>query len=183
MSSGTSKRLHILQTASQLILEQGVGHLTLEAVAKAAGVSKGGLLYHFPDKKALIVGMLDQFIGDFEAEMTTEMERDPLGDQTGRWLRAYVRASFSPHLPHRTLLAAGLASLVAEPVLLERLQARYEIWVQRAIQDGIAPDSAALVMAATDGLWYSEMFGLAPLGEDLRNTMMARLFRLINENH
>ena len=37
---------------------KGVAKLTLEAVAKEAGVSKGGLLYHFSNKEALIEGMI-----------------------------------------------------------------------------------------------------------------------------
>ena len=36
------------------IKEEGVVKLTLEAVAQRAGVSKGGLLYHYPSKEALI---------------------------------------------------------------------------------------------------------------------------------
>ncbi|PMB02210.1 hypothetical protein CEN49_26140, partial [Fischerella thermalis CCMEE 5273] len=36
----------ILKSANQIVKEQGFTSLTLDAVAKHAGVSKGGLLYH-----------------------------------------------------------------------------------------------------------------------------------------
>jgi Transcriptional regulator len=34
--------------------------MTLEAVAARANVSKGGLLYHFPSKDALVLGMVSR---------------------------------------------------------------------------------------------------------------------------
>ena len=50
----SATREKLLQSASQVVVEKGVDALTLAAVAKQAGVSKGGLLYHFPNKNALI---------------------------------------------------------------------------------------------------------------------------------
>jgi AcrR family transcriptional regulator len=49
------------------VVEEGVSGMTLEAVAREAGVSKGGLLYHFPSKEALIGGMIGRLIDRFEA--------------------------------------------------------------------------------------------------------------------
>lgn len=47
--------------AVTVALEDGFGHVTMEAVARRAGVSKGGLLYHFPNKTRLIEGMLAHY--------------------------------------------------------------------------------------------------------------------------
>ena len=54
-----SKRIQLLQAAAAIVDEQGSEYLTLDAVAKKAGVSKGGLLYHFKNKFALIQGLVD----------------------------------------------------------------------------------------------------------------------------
>lgn len=42
------KKKRLLAAASEIVEEEGVVKLTLEAVAQRAGMSKGGLLYHFP---------------------------------------------------------------------------------------------------------------------------------------
>jgi AcrR family transcriptional regulator len=47
----------ILDAAEELICTRGIAGFTLDAVARAAGVSKGGLLYHFRSKDSLIAGM------------------------------------------------------------------------------------------------------------------------------
>ncbi|MGO1278571.1 MAG: TetR/AcrR family transcriptional regulator, partial [Cellulosimicrobium funkei] len=46
-------RAKVLRAFASLLVEQGERAATLEAVAERAGVSKGGLLYHFGSKDAL----------------------------------------------------------------------------------------------------------------------------------
>jgi AcrR family transcriptional regulator len=43
-------RSQILDAAEAVVMCQGVRNLTLDAVAAHAGISKGGLLYHFRSK-------------------------------------------------------------------------------------------------------------------------------------
>ena len=54
-------------------MPRGVPGLTLEAAARGAGVSKGGLLYHFASKEALLAALLArlaEFVSqDFAAGM------------------------------------------------------------------------------------------------------------------
>ena len=57
-----NKKDQILQAALQVVEENGSNHLTIEAVAAFAGFSKGGVLYHFPSKKALLSGMVEHLI-------------------------------------------------------------------------------------------------------------------------
>src|SRR5215212_6184568 len=57
-----SSRERILDAAAELVREVGAGRLTLDAVAERAGLSKGGLLYNFPTKEALLQGMLERIV-------------------------------------------------------------------------------------------------------------------------
>ena len=58
----STTQISILNAACQIILERGAEALTIEAVAQKAGISKGGLLYHFPSKNKLIEGMINRLI-------------------------------------------------------------------------------------------------------------------------
>jgi AcrR family transcriptional regulator len=60
-----STREAILRAAGRVVVEEGVSGMTLEAVACEAGVSKGGLLYRFPSKEALIASMIGRLIEVF----------------------------------------------------------------------------------------------------------------------
>ena len=74
----TDARTRILDAAETLVRAQGVSGLTLDAAAALAKVSKGGLLYHFASKEALLNALLKRlaaFIAeDFEAGVADQPE-------------------------------------------------------------------------------------------------------------
>ncbi|HEX2186240.1 MAG TPA: TetR family transcriptional regulator [Chloroflexota bacterium] len=170
-------RQAILQGAARIIREAGVAHLTLEAVAHEAGISKGGLLYHFPTKDALISGMLAQLMEDFTADIARELAREP-GPATGRWLRAYVRASAAVGEADLDLTCALLAGIATKPELLEPVRQCFASWQEQAVAEGLDPAEATIVRLAADGLWFAEMFDLAPPSGALRQHVLAALLRL-----
>ena len=58
MTTQPSARDRVLAAYEDLLIGDGPRAATLDAVAAAAGVSKGGLLYHFKSKEALTEGLL-----------------------------------------------------------------------------------------------------------------------------
>ena len=71
-----SARDRVLDAYETLLIEVGAAAATLDAVAAAAGVSKGGLLYHFASKDALAEGLLgrlrERSTADADAIRATE---------------------------------------------------------------------------------------------------------------
>ncbi len=55
-----SAKEKILLAYENILIHQGEKAASLDAVAKAAQVSKGGLLYHFPSKEALATGLVER---------------------------------------------------------------------------------------------------------------------------
>ena len=90
----------IIAAAEEVVLRDGVAHLTLEATAAEAGLSKGGVLYHFPTRDALVLGMVGKIIGEFDHDIEAEMAtlQGP-----GRFTRAYIRATMMPTSPPPTM--------------------------------------------------------------------------------
>jgi AcrR family transcriptional regulator len=62
MTPAPDTRNAILNTAQGLIETEGLNALTLERVARDAGLSKGGLLYHFSSKEQLIEACVERLI-------------------------------------------------------------------------------------------------------------------------
>jgi AcrR family transcriptional regulator len=175
-----SKRAAIIEAACQVVLAEGGEGLTLEAAARLAGVSKGGLLYHFPSKEALIIGMIEQLCLTFEEALERELVADA-GPLAGRWLRAYVRASLSGvSAEHSAVSAALLAAVSSNPALLAPLRERFDRWQAQAAGDGIDPAMASVVRFAVDGVWLAELFGFAPPDPALRPQLIATLIGLAN---
>ena len=62
MSPRASSYDNIIDAAEAVVIETGASHMTLDAVAAKAGVSKGGLLHHFPNKVSLLMAMVQRQI-------------------------------------------------------------------------------------------------------------------------
>jgi AcrR family transcriptional regulator len=174
--SSVPTRNTILSAAANIVLKQGASRMTLEAVAKEAGVSKGGLLYHFPSKEALIQGMIEQMDQEFKARIFNEYEKDDFGTNQGRWLRALIKATFTS--THLELSAGLIAAVLHNPELLEPNRQSYETRQSLIEQDGIDPVLANIIRLAVDGLWFSELLAFAPPHESLKAQLMETLLAL-----
>ncbi|MDD5370686.1 MAG: TetR/AcrR family transcriptional regulator [Anaerolineaceae bacterium] len=174
ISSAT--QIAILNAASRVILEKGAEALTLDAVAQAAGISKGGLLYHYPSKKKLIEGMVSRLIGGVDAAIEKE-----LSNSAGDYLTAYIRVSFETN-PERDRISCALSAAIANnPDLLKPLQARYLEWQDRAAAAAPSPEIGTLIRLALDGLWISDLLVFAPPSPAMREKMLHRLLLMVKK--
>jgi TetR/AcrR family acrAB operon transcriptional repressor len=74
-------RQHILDVALRLFSQQGVSSTSLAEIAKAAGVTRGAIYWHFKNKSDLFseIWQLSEFsIGDLETEYRVKFPDDPL---------------------------------------------------------------------------------------------------------
>jgi len=55
-----TRSAEILETAIQLITEQGLGGLTVNALARRCGLTNAGLLHHFGSKDGLMIALLEE---------------------------------------------------------------------------------------------------------------------------
>jgi AcrR family transcriptional regulator len=181
VSPATDTREHILQAAEGLVLRLGVARLTIQGAADEAGVSKGGVLYHFPTRDALVSAMVERLACKWEDDLARHKRTS--GDVApGAFTRAYVASTVSPYADDRQarLGAAVIAGVAANPDLLAPLRERFTEW-QRAVEhDGIRSELATVIRLASDGLWLIELFDLAPLSPTLRNRVSEELIRLAN---
>ncbi len=71
-------RSQILDAVEAVVVEQGVGKLTLELVARHAGLSKSGLLHHFPSKELLIDALVARTVECWRESMNRVIsEQEP----------------------------------------------------------------------------------------------------------
>ncbi len=173
---GSDTKSRIVAAAEEIVLRDGVAHLTLDAAAAGAGLSKGGVLYHFPTRDALVSGMVDALIASYDHEILRLLPDAPgPGDYTRAYLRATVAPSSATSERDDRLGAALIAAAAAEPALLEPLQRAADRWQARLLDDGLDPAVALTVRLACDGLWMCDLFGLAPPSRSLRNRLERKL--------
>lgn len=171
--TATGTRARLVEAAVRTVERGGVSGLTLEAVAREAGVSKGGLLHHFRSKDALVEAVLRDLLAAFDARVTELVE----GEGPGRLARAYVRASFSEDPIPLELGALLLTAVTGDSELAALLAEDSAGWRERLADDGLPPACAALIRQAADAAWLERV--LDPDADaELRPLVEQELLRL-----
>lgn len=169
----------IVLAAARVITQTGIQTLTLDAVAAAAGISKGGLLYHFPSKEALIIGMIDLFIEQFDRNLIAKL--GSTSETPNAWIRAYIVTSLEAVSGEFELSAALMAAVEVNPALLDPLRERYAYW-QSKFDQAVNPSLARIIRLAIDGWWITNLLGLAPTSDSDRLLLQSTLLDLVEKN-
>jgi AcrR family transcriptional regulator len=145
----------MLDTFETLVVDDGERAATFDAVAAAAGVSKGGLLYHFPTREALVDGLVDRLTALLDDDVAT-MTSAPEGV-----VDYFVRTSSPAAIPaddplDRCITAvSNLASSGRHPRALEALTAMQSRWHQVVLDAVGDPAVARVVSLVSDGLYFT----------------------------
>lgn len=179
MSPKSSARERIIDAAEHIVLDKGASHMTMDAVAAKAGVSKGGLIYHFPSQRDLLQAMLNRFIDRVETRMADA--RAKLPESPVRNIKAYVHAWFTLGSEYRRTASALLATITREPELLETVRQKHRAVLAEIIEAAPNPEQAMVLSLATEGMWMSELLGISPLADSERGRVMESLLLLADE--
>jgi len=171
-------RPQLPEAANAIVMQEGAGSLTLDAVARHAGLSKGGVLYHFPTKHALLRAMVEGRLEEFEGAVEEAFKSE--GEGPGGWLRAFIRASTAHPGPPRESAAPLLAAIAHDAGLLGLVQERMARWHLRGAE-GVDPTRARLLQLAADGLFWSELLGLAPPTGEARDRVVKLMLELAED--
>src|SRR3954466_13159878 len=154
-------RTRILDAAEAIVRARGVSGLTLDAAAKQAGVSKGGLLYHFASKEALITGLLGRMAEWMQLDFEACVASQPEGP--GRVARAMLAWSFelTPEAINERCDRAAAVFLAAfhhDPALLGPIRAVIAGMREAVAADGLPPGHGGVIMAGGGGLVIGPAF-------------------------
>lgn len=149
-------RDRLLDAFESLLVESGSRGATLDAVAAAAEVSKGGLLYHFHNKEDLVEGMLDRLRiqGAADVEKMRNAKRGPVD--------FYLETSVDSGSDFdRALIAtariAGENDARASQALADVREGWFTVLAEHLGDDALA----RTVQLIGDGLYFDDTTGLA----------------------
>jgi len=176
-------RNKILDAAECVALRDGVAHLTLDAVAAEAGLSKGGVLYNFATKEALIQGMVNRLIEQVDSQMARLVEHDPV--ERGRLVRAYLGVSFPEKGTASTrvnqIAAVLLSAVMTDPKLLEPVRKHSAEMQRRLAADGVDEKVVHTIRHAADGMWLADMLNMPGPKPGARRRFIQHLYSLTRE--
>lgn len=167
----------VIQAALAVIARDGAGRLTLDAIAKESGISKGGVMHQFRNKEAVFQALLEHQIERFEQFSRDYMARHAAG-------HVYPKLAAQLATLREVVFAQGpeafaiLGAIAQEPKLLPVMR-RTDASVADAIKEEAEnPEIAMLRWLAARGLVLTSLFGFCPLTGKERD----RLFGLLMDD-
>ncbi|MCI0415798.1 TetR/AcrR family transcriptional regulator [bacterium] len=179
----------LLDAAEAVVVRDGIGNLTLDSVSVEAGLSKGGLLHHFPTKEKLVEAMVKRVADSWRQGVLEVYAVTPEGP--GRMVRATLNHCLA-NAQRRTdqvrrsssAVFAALAETQGCPGCpetspIEPMRAVYRDLFKRVAEDGLPPGVGEAAIAAIDGLWLYWVLGLVPINDELVNRVRGAIEEMI----
>ncbi|WP_041527432.1 TetR/AcrR family transcriptional regulator [Paracoccus aminophilus] len=144
-------RQRLLDATAEIAVGQGLHAVTVQSVAAAAGVTKGGLFHHFASKDDLIHEVVRQQLEQVDAIVEEALAQD--GASYGCFTRAYVLAIFA---------VCDTAAPVSIALFAEPSHRRiWTDWVNQRLERHRETDGSVALTAvrmAADGVWLWDLW-------------------------
>jgi AcrR family transcriptional regulator len=146
--SGDDRELAILKTAERLLEERPLTEISVDELAKGAGISRPTFYFYFPSKEAVLLTLLDRVVTEVDAAIdavTADLPADP-----ARVWGAIITGVFESFGKQRWVARNGPALLAGQGEIRQIWLALMQKWIDqtaasiKAERDrGAAPDNIA----------------------------------------
>ena len=135
-ASGDERERAILATAERLLEERPLAEISVEDLARGAGISRPTFYFYFPSKDAVLLTLVDRMVG--EAAASRERALAKLAEQPRAGLRLALQGSFEVFGSRRAVI------LAAAELRTTNAEAR-ELWSQ--VMEGWIADASEVIEA------------------------------------
>jgi AcrR family transcriptional regulator len=166
----TSSRDRILDGALELL--RAGGTVSLESAARHVGLSKPGVMYHFPTKQALMLALVDRVMDGWDAQMARRLSAPAEQASARERLRAYLDWCLSGEVDEADLVM--LTDPRLRGTLKERWAARMTPWLE--LPGDLPAERRGPLLAVrliADGAWFADATDVLALGPDERARVRA----------
>lgn len=165
----------VLDAAERVVGRDGAANLTIDAVAREAGVNKASVLYDHKSKQALVEAVVDRAFQRDNAHHAGIEEQ--IADPKDRAILGRIAAAAEP--PPEAFKAVALnlsAALALDAGLRGKMQANQARTIARIEETSQAPRGALLAYLALEGLKFLEHLDFHHFAREDRD----RILREIN---
>jgi AcrR family transcriptional regulator len=163
-----------LQAALTIISRDGAGRLTLDAIARESGISKGGVMHQFRTKEAVIKALLEMQHEHFEAFARRYLAEHGAAHTQPLLATDIAISREAINMPHSVAFAV-LGAVVEQPGLLAFARETDQEKLKAIRAEAADPQLALLRWAAAKGLLMTTLLGLCPIAEEERAQLFERL--------
>jgi len=152
--SGDDRELAILATAERLLEDRPLTDISVDDLARGAGISRPTFYFYFASKEATLLTLLDRVINEADSALQA-LSTAPDGDRDRMW-RTGINVFFEAFGAHKAVTRAGAAAKSGNADVRELWSAFMQKWIaytaeviEAERERGAAPDTLPAVELAT----------------------------------
>lgn len=153
----------LLDAAEEIVKTKGPSALTIDALAKKMGITKGGVQYTFGSKDALIKAMFERWGAAYEATYNKVVSHNPTAVER---VRAHIKATSLADKGTSAKAAGMMATLLQTP---EQLEATRKWYHERLLGLDTTTDEgrrARTAFLAGEGTFLLRYLGLMEVSDE-----------------
>lgn len=169
--SGDDREAAILATATRLLADRSFADISVDDLAKGAGISRPTFYFYFPSKEAVLLSLLDPLIKRADTGFDSALEAMPADPR--RAIRRGIEIFFSSFGSHPATARAGTEAVNRSPEFREFWAGLMQKWIGLTAalitaerQRGAAPDSIPALDLATSLNLMNERMMMAALSAE-----------------
>lgn len=169
-------RVAIIEAALHVLARNGAGQLTLDAVAREAGISKRGLMHQFRTKEAIIKALLEHhitYIETFQKDYLLENGDGLPQPELSAEIAGDREATTMPH----SIALAVFGAMAEDQHLLAPVREHAKCRTALLRSEAEDPDEAMMKWFAGKGILFCSLLGINPLDDE----GVDRLFRQLEK--
>lgn len=156
----TITREGLLEIAELIVRSHGASALTIDALAKAAGISKGGVQYSFASKDDLVRALVQRWTHQFDEMLGTTDDVSP-----GDLVRRYIQVMRSSQAAMNAKMAGLMIAYIQNPQNLRETREWYRSMFERLGSGTKDAQAARVALLAVEGLFLLRIAGIDEDGE------------------
>lgn len=137
-----------MNAALAAVLSQGAS-VSLDSIASSAGVSKSGVIHHFPVKEDLLRAVVRDSLETLRERVHGHVDLSE--NHPGKLLRAYIRALHDVGDEDRVQHPGTWRFLDSVEGVPEMMQSEADFWRESFAADGLPADLILVAQAAAEG--------------------------------
>lgn len=174
----TIERDAVLAAAEEIVVSRGASALTIDAVAKAAGITKGGVQSCFGNKEALIGSMLERWLRHYDEQVQELIGNQPT-PQRRVWAHAMI--TFGEDVESQERSASLLASLLQSPEHMKEIQRWYTDLFADLYESTAECSRLRLALVSVEGAFFLRYLSLMPMHDQRWQMLWGDINGLLNE--
>lgn len=149
-------REKIINTAEEIVANQGISHLTIENIAQKLDITKGGVQYSFDSKDSIIEAMIERWYAGFDKNMKNNLK---LPATPENYIKAHIETTRKMQAENKkaaALMAAFMDNYKFRKLIKNWYKPRIEFLKKCTGKNG---KKLTLAFMACEGMYLLSNFG------------------------